>query len=140
MAVRIVWFDREFKKLTHKAIAKGIKASSLFYQGKCREAVNISNVRGTKPARAGEPVHRGTGFGSKNIVWEFDAGRFGRVLATSPSARVGVGRNAIYMFWHEIGIAYSKVGRQKRPWLLPTLRRYQRIIGKLAAAFGGMIR
>ena len=123
MAVRIKIHDKEFKRAFRNATVSGLKRSSLFYQSKTKEAVNKSNLRGTRPSKPGQPPHKGTGFGQRNIVWEFDS--------SQPAARVGVRSNALYMFFHEIGIRGVK-----RPWMIPTLTRNRRQIINLMIAAG----
>jgi hypothetical protein len=64
-------------------------------------------------SKPGESVRRRTGIGQKNIV----GGRKGL------RARVGYTAVAKYMTFHELGIRYPRGGKQKRPTLVPVLRR-----------------
>ncbi len=64
-------------------------------------------------SKPGESVRRRTGIGQKNIV----GGRQGM------RARVGYTAVARYMTWHEVGIRYPRGGLQKRPTLVPAIKR-----------------
>ncbi len=76
-------------------------------------------------SKPGESVRRRTGIGQKNIV----GGRQGL------RARVGYSPVARYMTFHEIGIRYPRGGKQKRPTLVPVLRRnHQRLAGLMRRA------
>ena len=76
-------------------------------------------------SKPGESVRRRTGIGQKNIV----GGRKG------VRARVGYTAAARYMTFHEVGIRYPRGGKQKRPTLVPTLRRnHQRLAGLMRRA------
>lgn len=76
------------------------------------------------PSRPGEPPRVRTGFGRKGVVWEYDAAKM--------AGRVGVTRNALYMFYLEVGTRRIR----RRPWLMATLIKHMETIGKLAATGG----
>jgi len=129
VSVRITWNDREFTQHLSRATARGLQRAGQFYHTACRRAVNKSNPRNRKtgkydsPSAPGEPPRARTGFGRDNIVKEFnDSPLF-------PAVRVGVGKNAMYMFYLEVGTRRI----EPRPWLVATLEKNRGIIGKLAA-------
>lgn len=143
MAVVLKWHGDKFNHALRNATAEGLARATAFFHHQCRAAVSKPNTgerkkggRGkngrfkksrtvySNPSKPGEPPRLRTGFGQRNVLMEFDRSR--------PAGRVGVGRNAMYMFFLEIGT--RKVAR--RPWLLATLQQHQTTIGKLAAIGG----
>ena len=100
---------------------EAIQRMVVYYHMKLQEAVGISagpkrvnRQRGkgsytiyTNPSKPGEPPRKRTGYGQKNILYDFDKPNL--------SARVGVTRNAHYMAILDLF--------RNRPWLLSTLRR-----------------
>lgn len=77
------------------------------------------------PAPPGQPPRKRTGFGQSNVVWESNENE------RSPAVRIGVRENAIYLYYHEVGIRGVK-----RPWLVPTLMRHKEMIARLACTGG----
>lgn len=128
MAVRLKFYDKEFERHMQKATAKGLQRAGVYLHGACQRAVNVSNPRNNKtgeydqPSKPGEPPRARTGYGRSNIVYEYNG------IESAPAVRVGVRKNALYMFWLEIGTRRIK----PRPWLVATLMRFKAIIGRLA--------
>lgn len=144
MASRLKWNGKAFEKQLQKATSNGLLRAGVFLQTKCQLAVSQSagptTVRvkrqtpgGNKrtrtiyktPSKPGQSPRVRTGFGRKNIVMNHKPG-------PNPYARVGVTKNAIYMFYLEIGT--KRILR--RPWLMKTLLENSDVIGKLAATGG----
>lgn len=140
MSVILTWRGEAFRQNFANATREGIMRASVYYHTACRRAVSVPNSgvrvpvkRRTKggnkrtrtiypnPSKPGEPPRLRTGFGQRNIVHEFDP--------VYPAARVGVRRNAMYMFYLEIGTLRVR----RRPWMLPTLQKNQATLGRLAA-------
>lgn len=141
MATKLTFNKKRFLKEIENATMNGLIQAGTFYHNKCREVVSQPNsgvqVERTKntsngpagskytiypsPSRPGEPPRLRTGWGRRNILIEINKrGRF---------VRVGIGINAMYMFWLEIGT--RRVAR--RPWLVATLTKHSKVIGMLAA-------
>lgn len=141
MAVTVKFHDKKFVEGFEKATATGLIRAGRFYHAQVRMAVSRPNSgvrrvrtrdtsRGKKgstytvypnPSKEGDPPRLRTGFGQKNIVYEFSGWKTG-----DPWVRVGITRNALYMFWHEVK------QRGRRPWLIPTLMRLREALGRLA--------
>ena len=134
------WHGDAFVQQLRQATAAGLRRATHYLHQECRRAVSVPNTgvsvpvkRRTpggnkrtrtiypRPSLPGEPPRLRTGFGQRHVLMEFDA--------TRPAGRVGVGSNAMYMFYLEVGT--RRVAR--RPWLLATLMKYRATIGKLAA-------
>jgi hypothetical protein len=132
MALVLRWHGNKFNEQFRRATATGILRASVYYHNEVRRAVSVPNSgerRGRRtvypnPSRPGEPPRLRTGFGQRNILREFS-----RPIAT---ARVGIAKNAMYMFYLEIGT--RRIAR--RPFLLATLTKHREMIGKLAATGG----
>lgn len=80
-------------------------------------------------SKPGESPRRRTGFGRDNIVWGY--------RRSLQEGRVGYTKNARYMLFHELGIRFRKVGFQRRPTIIPSLRdnRFRLVeLGRRAAA------
>lgn len=144
MAVNVSFKDntKVFVEGFEKATATGLVRAGRHYHGGVQRAVAIPNSgvrrirqrntsRGKKgssytvypnPAKVGSAPRLRTGHGRNNIVFQFSGWKTG-----NPWVRVGVTRNAMYMFFHEVGI-----GGKKRPWLIPTLLAMREILGQLA--------
>lgn len=106
---------------------ESIRRAAHFFWERCVDAVNVPNTgerrrrtrttsggaKGTTytvyphPAPRGQPPHKVTGFGQRNIKEEFDK--------ESMTARVGETVNAKYMIFHELN---------RHPWLLATLKKF----------------
>jgi hypothetical protein len=69
-----------------------------FYWQAVTLALNISAPPSSKP---GEPAHKRTGFGQRNLLYELDQ--------QAGTGKVGYGLNAKYMVWLELGTAGGKV-------------------------------
>lgn len=129
----IVWRGNELLRYSGEAIEKGLAAAAVVLQAEARRLASVPNTgvrvpvrrqtrRGNRTsrtiyphsARPGESPHVRTGRGQKGIV-------FGRISAKE--YRVGYSRNVRYMFMHELGIAYSRGGYQRRPTIEPAARR-----------------
>lgn len=116
--------QRPFGPRFHRAVAKGLAAVGTTLVVLAQREVNTSNLRGENPSKPGEPPHKGTGFGQRGIVHDHDP--------RQPVSRVGWTRAADYMFFHERGIRYSRVGLQKREHVQRAMRRGK---ARLATAF-----
>lgn len=81
-------------------------------------------VYGT-PSQPGEPPRQRTGWGKGHVGYQIREDARGLVL------RVGVPGSAIYLGYHEAGISYRVVGKQQRPWLAVTAKRYKDVIDAL---------
>lgn len=134
---------KQFNQVFEKATATGLLRAGTFYHGAVKRAVSVPNSgvrvrrkrdtsRGAKgstftiyprPSKPGEPPRLRTGFGRQNIVLQFSGWKTG-----DPWVRVGVTRNALYMFFLEVGTRFIA----RRPWMLSTLMRYREQIGNLA--------
>jgi hypothetical protein len=141
VAVTVKFHDKRFIEGFEKATATGLIRAGRFYHAETQRAVSIPNSgrrrvrtrdtsRGKKgstytvyptPAKEGDPPRLRTGFGRKNIVFQFSGWKTG-----DPWVRVGVTRNALYMFWHEVK------RRGQRPWMIPTLLRLRDKLGAMA--------
>jgi len=124
--------DKQFKRQLRRATASGIKRATVFLHTKCREATNKPNSgerRGKSfvypnPSAPGEPPRKRTGWGQRNIAWEFDERKI--------VGRVGVNKAAMYMIFLELGTRFIA----PRTWLVATLLKFKKIIGMLAATGG----
>ena len=143
MAGSMKWNGGQFEKQLKKATSEGLKRAGTFYQQRCVQAVSKPNTgvsvpvqrqspggnRRTRtiypnPSKPGESPRLRTGFGRRNIVVNHDP--------KGEYARVGITKNAMYMFYLELGTRHIA----RRPWLVKTLRENQEVIGKLAATGG----
>lgn len=142
MAVTVKFHDKVFIQGLEKATATGLIRAGQFYHSATRRAVSVPNTgrrktrkrntsRGPKgssytvypgPSKPGQPPRLQTGHGRANIVFQFSGWN-----SHDPWTRVGVTRNALYMFFHEVGI-----NGVKRPWMIPTLLKHADQIGQLA--------
>lgn len=142
MAIRVEFHDKKFFQEFERATATGLVRAGQFYHTVVRRKVAKPNSgrrrvrtrdtsRGPKgsqytvyptPSEPGEPPRLRTGYGMRNIVFWFSGWK------TTPVVRVGVAKNAFYMFWLEVGT--ETVAR--RPFLLTTLMELRDTLGKLA--------
>lgn len=97
MSVKITWRGEQFKAIVRRATSNGLRRTAVVFHSDCRRAVNLSNQRGRAPSTEGQPPRKRTGFGQQNIVWEHNDN------AKQPAVRVGVTKNARYMFALELG-------------------------------------
>lgn len=143
MAVVVKFHNKEFNQGFEKATATGLMRAGRYYHAEVQRVVSRPNTgvrrrrtrntsRGRKgsmytiyphPSKPGEAPRLRTGHGRSNIVFQFSGWKTG-----NPWVRVGVTRNALYMFWHEVG----GNGMARRPWMIPTLVRLASILGRLA--------
>lgn len=127
MSVRITLNDRELIQALEKATADGLAVATEHYRDQLKIAVNKPNTgtpgRGrtiyNNSSKPGEPPRKRTGRGQRGIVREINRKKI--------AARVGVTRNAIYMFYLEMGT--SRVAR--RPWLMSTLNKHRNTMARL---------
>jgi len=140
------WHGDEFNRQLRKSTAVGLKLAAVFFHARCRAAVNVINT-GTRRKRTrdtaggkkgsqyttydnsskpGEPPRKRTGVGQSNIKWEYNDDK------RDPAVRVGVTKKGLYMIFLELGTKTVL----PRPWLLATLTKFWRMIGKLAATGG----
>lgn len=142
MAVVVKFHDKKFKEAFEKATATGLMRAGRYYHAELLRVTSRPNTgvrkirtrntsRGPKGSmytiypnvsKPGEAPRLQTGFGRKNIVFQFSGGR------VDPWVRVGVTAAALYMFYHE---TRNEMDR-RRPWLIPTLMRLRDILGRLA--------
>lgn len=142
MAVTVKFHDKKFVEGFEKATATGLMRAGRYYHAELQRVVSVPNsgvrkrrTRNTsrgpkgstytvypKPAPEGQPPRLRTGFGRKNVVFQFSGWK------VDPWVRIGVTRNAIYMYFHEVGGPRKK----QRPWLIPTLMRLRVMLGRLA--------
>jgi hypothetical protein len=144
MGVKLTFRDREFTAALQQATADGLLAASTLLQTKCKIALNQSAgptrvavkrrvPGGNRSSRTvyrsvsspGEAPRKRTGFLQRNVLMEFDR--------TVPAGRVGVGRNAMYGLYLELGTRRMA----PRPWLVRTLMENRAILGRLAVSTGG---
>lgn len=146
------WNGAQFEQMLRRATADGLNAAGTFYHAKCREAVSSPNsgvrmrykdqsatAKDTReavgrnkssytvypnPSKPGEPPKLRTGFGQRNIFKKFNRQKM--------YVRVGIGGNAIYMFYLEVGT--RNIAR--RPWLVATLKQHHQQIAQLATSYG----
>lgn len=148
MAVTITLREnyRGFINAFEYATAEGLQRAGLHYHSACRRAVNRSNARNRRsgqydnPSKPGEPPRARTGFGRDNIVFEFNDNLH------NPAVRVGVIKNALYMFHLEHGFSVPahtiepKSGKWlKIPWRGP-VKQYEAKSGKQKASVIGRTR
>lgn len=135
MVAGMRWHGAIVSKAVRAQVFRGIKATTIALHAASRKAASVPNTgeaialtrkpgaserkrnktqRTTYPnsSKPGEPPRRRTGFGQKNIVSGWDR--------KTTSGRVGHGRNARYMMFHEVGIRYKRAGLQRRPTVVPT--------------------
>ena len=130
MAAKLKYNGEAFKRHLGVATNDGLKRATTYLWTECRRVVSTPNTRNRKtgeydnPSKPGEAPRLRTGHGQKHIVMEYDE--------TKIEGRVGVRRNALYMFFLEIGTRHIK----RRPWLFVTLMEHARTIGRLAATGG----
>ena len=135
---------RLFNNKLEKVTVDGIARATVFYHSRCRLIVNVSNplvklyvkiespsnpgkfywTRRPTPSQPGEAPRKQTGWGQQHILMEINRRR--------RWGRVGVGKNAIYMLYLELGTRRIK----RRPWLVKTLMDNIKMIGLLAATGG----
>jgi len=147
VSVRITWHGEELKRAVQAASAEGLIRAGTFLHTAARAAVNKSNPRtrsnkqirakGGKlvrskvkgyfsPSKPGEPPRARTGHGRDGVVFEFNDNRL------APAVRVGVRRNAIYMYYLEMGTNVIS----PRPWLVATMMKNRQTLALLAATGG----
>lgn len=130
MSVKVKVYDREFNAALRSATADGIRRATVYAHQQAQLEVNKPNtgVRvpvkrqtpgGNKssrtiypnPSAPGEPPRKRTGWGQRNIVWEFDSLRV--------IGRYGVRKNALYMYFLHIGTRFIA----PRPWMLAPIEK-----------------
>ena len=141
-----------FKKRLQKVTAAGIRRATIFLHAQARIAVSVPNTGVTKtrkrktktkggktfekgssytvyenPSAPGQPPRTRKRTGFRNVVHEYNDND------RDPRGRVGVKQGGIHLAYLEVGTARVKA----RPWLLATLRKFGRIIGKMMATGGG---
>ena len=135
MAIVLKFHDEEFKRELLRATAEGLNAASIRFRDLCQQAVNKSNTHVKKSKRtrriyylnmhnafAGQPPFLRTGHGRDQIIWESNSD------PKDPRTRVGVTKNGIYMIYLELGTRRIR----PRPWLLETLKKHAKMLGRLA--------
>jgi hypothetical protein len=139
MSVSLQINDKEMNRALSNVTATGLRMGAQFYHSQLKIVVNTPNTavstgggRGAggrflkgrrkfvNPSKPGEAPRKRTGFGQRGIVREFDDQQM--------AARVGVTKNAIYMYYLEMGTRFTA----KRPWLVSTL---QKNTGTISALF-----
>lgn len=144
--VVIVSYEKEFNRQLRNATSTGLKAAAVFYWAEARKAVGVANT-GTRrkrrsktagggkgsqyttydnPSKPGEPPRLRTGFGQSHIRHEYNGNK------KDPAVRIGVTKKGLYMFFLEVGTRTIR----PRPWLMATLKKHWRQIGRLAAIGG----
>lgn len=147
MATVLRWYGDNFRNWSYDHLFEGLKAAGAMLHMISQQKASIANTgetrhrkrdttargggaRGTQytvyphSSRPGESPRMRTGFGRRNIVWGADRKRM--------AARVGYTRNARYMTYHELGIRYRIVGKQKRPTIIPALEDNLTLLGQIA--------
>lgn len=122
MSATVKTYDKEFNRALSKMTWDGLRLATQHYHSELKMAVNVSNEHGKVPSKAGEPPHKGTGFGQAGIVREFDRAQM--------ASRVGVTKNAIYMAYLDLGTKHIA----RRPFFIPVLNRNKRIMARLFMA------
>lgn len=144
--VVIVSHEKEFNRQLRNATSTGLKAAAVFYWAEARKSVTVAN-EGTRRRRKrktaggkkgsqyttydnsskpGEPPRQRTGIGLSHIRHEYNGNK------KDPAVRVGVTKKGLYMFFLEVGTRTIR----PRPWLMATLKKHWREIGRLAAIGG----
>lgn len=144
--VVIISHEKEFTRQLRNATSTGLKAAAVFYHAEARKAVNVANT-GTRRKRTrdtaagskgsqyttydnsskpGQPPRLRTGFGKSQIKWEYNGNK------ADPAVRIGVTKKGLYLFFLEVGTRTIR----PRPWLMATLKKHWRQIGRLAAIGG----
>ena len=138
MSVQLRINDKAFNAALQKATADGLAYATQHYHTQLKIAVNKPNT-GTRvrvkrqtpggnttsrtvydnPSLPGEAPRKRTGFGQRGIVREIDR--------KSLTARVGVTKNAIYMYYLEMGTKHIS----PRPWLMATLNKHRAVMARL---------
>jgi transposase InsO family protein len=130
MTVQISFRDRELIAALQNATAEGLSQAVDYYHSRLLLAVNKQNSAGrsqgsgrrhANSSKPGEPPRRRTGKGQRNIVKEINS--------KAVVARVGITKRGIHMLYLEQGT--TRVAQ--RPWLVATLMKHKRTIGRLFA-------
>lgn len=96
------------------------------HNGKLREVKSVTIY--PYPSKPGEPPRKRTGWLQRHVLMEFAEAKAGN--QTLMASRTGVGRNAIYGLYLELGTRRVK----PRPWLVATLLKHRGMIGQLMAS------
>ena len=135
---------RQYEAKVQRAASKALRAAGVRLQQLVQLALNksagpqyvkLKRPRGgkknktqrtiyTRPSRPGEPPHKRTGNLQRGIWLKHDSRR--------PAAQVGWSRNAIYGLYHDQGIRYARVGKQKRPHMMATFHKNKASISRVA--------
>lgn len=108
------WFDaKNFEDRTDK-------------NGKTRSVKSVTIY--PYPSKPGEAPRKRTGWLQRHVLMEFAKNRVGNQELMA--SRTGVGRNAIYGLYLELGTRNAKA----RPWLVATLLKHQSMIAQQLAA------
>jgi len=138
VSVRLKVNDKQLNAALENATADGMAMATQYYHSELKRAVNRPNT-GTRvkvkrqtaggnktsrtiynnPSNPGEAPRKRTGFGQRGIVREIDRQKI--------MARVGVTKNAIYMYYLELGTKHIA----RRPWLMATLKKKKQVMAKL---------
>ncbi|MBR9800553.1 hypothetical protein GYB59_02105 [bacterium] len=143
MGTRVKVNDKAFMKALSGATGDGLKMATVFAHQQAQLMVNKPNTgvrvpvkRKTKggnkrsrtvyanPSAPGEPPRKQTGWGQRNIVWEFDDQKL--------IGRYGVRKNALYMYFLHIGTRFIA----PRPWLLEALTNNLQMVTAILQASG----
>lgn len=135
MGVQVKIRDKEFLQALQNATNEGLQRATVYCHGQAQMLVNKPNtgkrvkikrpVKGGNkssrtiyptPSKPGEPPKKRTGFGQRNIVWEYDSAKM--------VGRYGITKNALYMFFLEIGTRFIA----PRPWMLKALTNNIRVV------------
>lgn len=138
MSARIEWHGDELSKRLEQRLHQALQRSAVMLTTRARilastpaKRIRRKRTRTTSagkrggqytdyvPSAPGSPPAVRTGFGRRNITYEYDPEKF--------IARVGVRENADYMAFLEVGTRRIA----PRPWLRPALRQTQTAIDTL---------
>jgi len=133
----VKWYGTQYEKMARKAVFKGLQSAGLLLHKISRKKASIAAPRAKKltvglveengkvskkaktttviksASRPDESPFRRTGVGQKNIIYGHDS--------SLEQVRVGYGRLARYMIFHELGIHYPHAGFQQRPTIIPAM-------------------
>lgn len=123
IAVNTHWNGDEAYKFVVGSGWERLARAVVFFWNAVQGELNVVNPRPYKtPSRAGEPPRKRTGFLAANVKYELDQGEM--------KGRVGIGQNALYGLYLELGTRFMG----PRPWLLATLNK---TMGQLRSIVGG---
>lgn len=117
MSSNIQWHGDAAKAYVDGLSWDAVRRVTVFFWNACQTTLNVSNPRPyLNSSKPGEAPRKRSGFGSANVVFEFDK--------ATKTSRVGVLRNAKYMAILELF--------RNRPWLMATLKKVMPQLKKIA--------